>query len=118
MIYLISVAESPMLIDRSCSDDDIECPSATKARNVDDIDSGVDFLAVPEYASEIFKYLKDAEVSKDFYPRAQLQQVKAFKLFQTKSNEQMLFFLEKMSEAKQSSATWALLCIVFFRYLT
>lgn len=101
-----------MLIDRSCSDDDIECPSATKARNVDDIDSGVDFLAVPEYASEIFKYLKDAEVSKDFYPRAQLQQVKAFKLFQTKSNEQMFFFLEKMSEAKQSSATWAFfLCV-------
>ena len=59
-----------MLVDKSCCDDDVECPSATKAdREIEDIDSVDDHLAVPEYAADIFKYLKACEVRSAFDSR-------------------------------------------------
>lgn len=52
--------ESPMVIDSSY-DEDIECTTET-APEIRDIDSGDDILLVSEYASEIFQYLKQAEL--------------------------------------------------------
>ncbi|KAK2563061.1 G2/mitotic-specific cyclin-A [Acropora cervicornis] len=52
--------ESPMVIDSSY-DDDIECTTET-APEIRDIDSSDDILLVSEYASEIFQYLKQAEL--------------------------------------------------------
>lgn len=49
-----------MIIDSSY-DEDIECTTET-APEIRDIDSGDDILLVSEYASEIFQYLKQAEV--------------------------------------------------------
>ena len=52
--------DSPMVIDSS-DDEDFECTSETTPE-IRDIDTDSDIFYVSEYASEIFQYLKQAEV--------------------------------------------------------
>lgn len=52
--------DSPMLIDSS-DDEDFEC-TEEQTPEIRDIDSGDDVLFATEYASEIFQYLKQAEL--------------------------------------------------------
>ena len=50
-----------MIIDSS-DDEDFECTKDTTS-HIHDIDSGNDIFGVTEYASEIYRYLKQAEVN-------------------------------------------------------
>ena len=52
----------------SCEDAaDIECTPTSKENGVINIDAGVDdVLDVPEYAEEIYQYMKEAEVCLKF----------------------------------------------------
>ena len=54
------VVDSPMVIDSS-DDEDFECTSETTPE-IRDIDTDSGIFYVSEYASEIFQYLKQAEV--------------------------------------------------------
>ena len=57
---VLFAVDSPMVIDSS-DDEDFECTKETTPE-IRDIDTGNDIFFVTEYASEIFQYLKKAEV--------------------------------------------------------
>lgn len=66
-----------MVIDSS-DDEDFECTKETTPE-IHDIDSGNDIFAVTEYASEIYQYLKQAEVFLCvIFPQSSLEDIFTF----------------------------------------